>query len=232
MLETVSQSPALRERPDSLNRNRRLTPVVREGDSIGQQRLQGTVVNLDSTAEKSGEVHALLVQRIAIHQDRAAFQQLFAHFAPRVKSYLMGFNLDSERAEDLVQDIMVTLWQKAGQYDPEKARVSTWIFRIARNRFIDQTRKHKYPEVNADDHLGDMEAPEQTDQPLQVQETADRIASALTVLNEDQRQVIDLSFFKEMSHSEIADHLSLPLGTVKSRIRLAFQTMRKELEEI
>ena len=171
------------------------------------------------------------MQQIAQEQDREAFRTLFAHYAPRVKSYLLRFHLTSEQAEDLAQDVMVTLWRKAAQYDPAKAALSTWIFRIARNRFIDQTRKQKYPEVNADDHMGSMVAPEETDQPLMVEQTSFHVQNAMKQLNKEQRAVIELSFFEELSHADIAEKLSLPLGTVKSRIRLAFKVLRTELED-
>ena len=174
--------------------------------------------------------HADLIRKIAADKDREAFRVLYSWYAPRVKSYLMRFKLNAEQAEDLAQEIMVTLWRKAVQYDPAKAAPSTWIFRIARNRFIDQTRKQKYPEVDADDHLQHLAAPETADQPVIDQQIAGNVKAALNTLNADQRQVIELSFFEEMSHSQIAEHLSLPLGTVKSRIRLAFKALRPELE--
>jgi RNA polymerase sigma-70 factor (ECF subfamily) len=176
--------------------------------------------------------HEELVARIAAARDRAAFKQLFAYFAPRLKSYLISLGLDSEKAEDLAQDVMVTVWQKAEQFDPAKAKLSTWMFRIARNRFIDLKRRQKYPEVDADDHLKEFAAPETTDEPVIAGQASLRVRQALTALRPNQRQVIELSFFEELSHSQIAERLALPLGTVKSRIRIAFQTLRKELGEM
>ena len=173
--------------------------------------------------------HEEMIVRVAEVKDKNAFRALFDHFAPRLKSYLMNLGLTGEKAEDVAQDVMVTLWQKATQFDPSKAKVSTWIFRIARNRHIDLIRKQKYPEVNADDHLGNMVAPEKTDEPLEGAQTANLIQNAMSKLKSDQQDVIRLSFFEELSHSEIATKLDLPLGTVKSRIRTAFQTLRREL---
>lgn len=175
--------------------------------------------------------HEELVVRIAERKDKNAFKALFDYFAPRLKSYLINLGLTGEKAEDVAQDVMITLWQKASQFNPEKAKVSTWIFRIARNRHIDLIRKQKYPEVNADDHMGDMVAPEKTDQPLEGAQTANLIQRAMSKLKSDQQDVIKLSFFEELSHSEIAERLELPLGTVKSRIRTAFQTLRREIGE-
>ena len=170
------------------------------------------------------------MHRIASARDKEAFSEVFSYFAPRVKSYLLRFNISSEHAEDLAQEIMVTLWRKAGQYDPAKAALSTWIFRIARNRFIDHSRKQKYPQVNADEHLSRLVAPEETDRPLERQQTSAQVRAALSTLKPEQRAAIELSFVEELSHAEIATRLSLPLGTVKSRIRLAFKAMRTTLE--
>ncbi len=187
--------------------------------------------NMNLATEDNNESHEDLVVKIAKSQDKRAFKTLFFHFAPRIKSYLLNFKINDQKAEDLAQDVMMTMWQKADKFDPEKAKLSTWLFRIARNKFIDHTRRQKYPEVNADDYVKDMVAPEQTDRNLEHKQTSDRIILAMQKLSADQRLVIELSFFKELSHSQIAEKTSLPLGTVKSRIRTAFQTLRKELGE-
>tara|TARA_R110002096_G_scaffold87253_10_gene200379 strand:+ start:110 stop:934 length:825 start_codon:yes stop_codon:yes gene_type:complete len=175
--------------------------------------------------------HDQLMELISRHRDQAAFKVLFRHFAPRVKSFLLGFGVTNSKAEELTQVVMVTLWRKAVQFDPQKAKLSTWIFRIARNKFIDDHRKHKYPLVPLEDHLKDMVAPEKTDQALGEKQEGQRIKTALQKLTSDQRKVIELSFFEELSHSKIAATLSLPLGTVKSRMRTAFGLLRKELRE-
>lgn len=170
-----------------------------------------------------------LAVRVAEHRDRPAFKQLFAYFAPRVKSFLIKQKASDELAEDLTQDVMVTVWEKAKLFDPQKARLSTWIFRIARNKFIDRIRRQKYIEVDADDHTGSMVADEETDVPVIQKQDKARIVNAMRVLKPELQTVIELSFYKDMSHSQIAEHLSLPLGTVKSRIRIAFQKLRVEL---
>ena len=170
-----------------------------------------------------------LAVRVAEDRDRLAFKQLFAYFAPRVKSFLIKQKASDELAEDLTQDVMVTVWEKARLFDPQKARLSTWIFRIARNKYIDRIRRQKYVEVDADDHMGSMVADEETDIPVIQKQDKARVVSAMSVLKPDLQHVIELSFYKDMSHSQIAEHLSLPLGTVKSRIRIAFQKLRVEL---
>lgn len=184
---------------------------------------------MDTGSSSETVSYEQLALRVAKTQDRAAFRALFDHFAPRLKSFLIKLGLGGDKAEDLVQDVMITLWQKANQFDPEKAKLSTWIFRIARNKHIDLMRKQKYPMLNVDDHVAKMVAPEQTDKPLEGRETASHIKDAMDKLKPEQQDVIKLSFFEELSHGEIASRLKLPLGTVKSRIRRAFQTLREEL---
>jgi RNA polymerase sigma-70 factor (ECF subfamily) len=181
---------------------------------------------LVDTQDRSLEALAV---KVALEKDRQAFSVLFAHFAPRLKSWLKGKGLGDRQAEDIAQDVMVTLWQKADRFDPAKARLSTWLFRVARNRFIDLTRKQKYPEVNADDHMADMVAEEESDHQAILGQKQKGVAQALVALSEDQRAVVELSFFEELSHSQIAERLDLPLGTVKSRLRLAFDVLRREL---
>ncbi|MCP5382742.1 MAG: sigma-70 family RNA polymerase sigma factor [Kordiimonadaceae bacterium] len=184
---------------------------------------------MDEPSVFSDYSHEQLVILVARNKDRNAFHQLFDYFAPRIKSYLLNFNISDQGAEDLTQDVMITLWQKADKFDPEKAKISTWLFRVARNKYIDKVRQQKYPEVNADDHIASMIAPEKTDQTIKEQQDRGRIEMAMAVLNDEQRKVIELSFFKELSHSQIAEATNLPLGTVKSRIRMAFQALREEL---
>lgn len=170
-----------------------------------------------------------LAQKVAESRDRAAFKALFAHFAPRIKSFILKQKVSDEVAEDLTQEVMVTVWQKAHLFDPAKARLSTWIFRIARNKFIDKVRRQKYIEVDVDDHIRTVEAAEKTDEPVIQGQDKKRILAAMSTLKPDLRTVIELSFYQDLSHSQIAEQLKLPLGTVKSRIRIAFQKLRVEL---
>lgn len=175
--------------------------------------------------------HGRLLAEIAANRDREAFKVLFAYFAPRLKTWLSNLGMPAERAEDLAQDTLVTVWQKAHLYRPEKAAVSTWIFQIARNKFIDQRRKHKYPEVEVEHYVNELVAADETDAPLRQERISKGVSRALARLNPAQREVVELSFYEELSHSQIARRLQLPLGTVKSRIRIAFELLRKELGE-
>lgn len=161
--------------------------------------------------------------------DRTAFAQLFRHFAPRVKSYLMKSGASSVRAEECAQDVMTTLWQKAALFDPERASVSTWIFTIARNRMIDMVRRDRRPEPEAAPWDRDLE-PDQAEV-YAAAEGSRVLGAALAELPEKQRSMIQSAFYGDLSHSEIALETGLPLGTIKSRIRLALDRLRTRLSE-
>jgi RNA polymerase sigma factor (sigma-70 family) len=177
------------------------------------------------------EAMAGLIEQIARRQDRSAFIQLYKHFAPRVKSFLIGKGLNSATAEDVLQEVMLAIWQKSHLYNPAKAAVSTWIFAISRNKYIDRLRREQRQQCESDEpDLRAGDTMESTDEVLQ-QENKNAVHEALTRLRPEQQEVVVLSFIKGLAHSEIAQHLSLPLGTVKSRIRLAFQHLRNDLGE-
>ncbi len=162
-------------------------------------------------------------------RDKASFASLFRHFAPRVKSYMLRLGSDDSQAEDLAQEAMATVWRKAGQYDPARAAASTWIFTIARNLRIDAFRRTNRPELDPEDPALVPDAPPQGDAVVEQKQNAARIQAALAELPEEQRQVMHMSFFDEKTHSEIAETLDLPLGTVKSRIRLAFGRVKASI---
>jgi RNA polymerase sigma-70 factor (ECF subfamily) len=163
---------------------------------------------------------ALLIA-VAETSDREAFSRLFAHFAPRVKSYLLRQGASPSQAEDVAQETLALLWRKAGLFDPDKARASTWIFRIARNQMIDRHRQRQRPHLDPNDPFLMPDAEPLPDKQASQQEDIATVRSALAELPEKQREVIMLSFFEEEPHPVIAKKLQLPIGTVKSRIRLA-----------
>jgi len=167
---------------------------------------------------------AALIAAIATTRDQAAFAQVFRHFAPRVKAFLMKSGADAALAEECMQDVMATLWHKAHLYDPSRAAVSTWIFTIARNRKIDLLRRYARPEPE-DLPWGPADAPDQADVMVLQQETA-KLADAIRTLPEKQRVLIERAYFGDLTHSEIAAETGLPLGTIKSRIRLALERLR------
>lgn len=181
-----------------------------------------------SVTEAKAEIDfTALMIAVRDRQDRAAFAVLFQHFAPRVKGFLMKSDTDAALAEDCAQDVMAVLWHKAAQYDPARASVATWVFTIARNRRIDVARKARRPEPEALDWWPDHE-PDQADIYEAGQETA-RLVTALGDLPEKQRALIQRAYYGALSHSEIAAETGLPLGTIKSRIRLALDRLRQNM---
>ena len=167
---------------------------------------------------------------IAERGDREAFAQLFSHFAPRVKSYLMRLGAVPEAAEELAQETLLTVWRRASAFDPTRAAASTWIFTIARNLRIDLSRREARG-VPADDPSQHDPGPAAPDDALSSVEDEGRISRALATLPKEQAQVVALAFFADKPHSEIARDLGLPLGTVKSRLRLAMSRLRGALAE-
>jgi RNA polymerase sigma-70 factor (ECF subfamily) len=170
-----------------------------------------------------------LVAAVGRTRDRAAFKELFDHFAPRVKGYLMRLGAGSAVAEDLAQEAMLTLWRKAELFDAGKASASTWIFTIARNLRIDAIRKERRPEIDANDPTFLPQAERHADETMDWTQAEDRLKLALAELPREQARIIELSFLADKPHSAIAQELGLPLGTVKSRIRLAMTRLRAAL---
>lgn len=167
---------------------------------------------------------AALVQRITESQDRAAFGALFTHFAPRIKGFLINSGADATMAEECAQDVMTTLWRKAHQFDPTRASVATWIFTIARNRRIDMLRRQNRPEPE-DLLWGPEPEPDQADV-LAMQQDSANLTRALATLPEAQRDLIEKAYYGDLTQAEIATLTGLPLGTIKSRIRLALDRLR------
>lgn len=166
---------------------------------------------------------------IANNKDKAAFKVLFQHYAPRVKAYMLKLGTENSLADELAQETLLMVWRKAEQFDRSKASPSTWIFTIARNLRIDAFRKLNRPELDPEDPALVPEAEEAADDRVDRIERAAIIREALKDLNDEQAEVIRLSFFEDKSHSVISEELGVPLGTVKSRLRLAFGRIRKTL---
>ena len=171
-----------------------------------------------------------LISAVANNRDRGAFAQLFDHFGPRLHAYLVRLGSDPATADEILQDVMTTLWTKSHLFDPSKSSLATWLYRIARNRRIDTLRRDRL------DFFDPMEAPdipaedEGVDRKIDMQFREERIKDSLSILPEEQLILIRMAFFDDLSHSEIAEKTGLPLGTVKSRIRLAFSKLRRQLE--
>ena len=180
------------------------------------------------TNDKKRNLWITEVHRIRDNADKAAFADLYAHFAPRVKGFLIKSGADGSMAEECAQEVMATLWHKAHLFDPTRASVATWIFTIARNRRIDILRKQRRPEPE-DLTWGPEAEPDQADV-LALQQETQILGQALTALPAAQRELIEQAYFGDMSHSEIAKKTGLPLGTIKSRIRLALERLRQQMK--
>jgi RNA polymerase sigma factor (sigma-70 family) len=170
---------------------------------------------------------ASLLVKVRDHQDRAAFAALFRHFAPRVKAFLMKSGAGAALAEECAQDVMATLWQKAHLFDPSRAGVATWVYTIARNRRIDALRRVRRAEPEELD-WGPEPEPDQAEA-METRQETDRLVRALASLPGPQRTLIERAFYGDLSHSEIAAETGLPLGTIKSRIRLALDKLRHQM---
>lgn len=173
-----------------------------------------------------------LMEAVAIYKDKAAYGELFAYYGPRVKAYLMRLGADNALAEELAQDVMVTVWRKADLFDRTQASVSTWLFRVARNKRIDAIRRTTKPELDPNDPLLLPSAPPAADSLITGAERDQLVRAAIVDLPEEQRQLLHQAFYDGLSHREIAEQTGTPLGTVKSRLRLAFLKLRSKLDSL
>lgn len=181
--------------------------------------------------QSEAQILAALLARVADQRDRTAFAGLFEHFAPRLKAYLMRLGAESGAAEELAQEAMIMVWRKAETFDPRQAGVSTWVFRIARNKRIDALRRERRPEFDPEDPALVPDAPEEADKAVERGQAESRLRRALATLPEEQAEVVRLAYFEDLAHGAVADATGLPLGTVKSRLRLAMARLRSAMQE-
>jgi RNA polymerase sigma-70 factor (ECF subfamily) len=172
-----------------------------------------------------------LVEAIAARQDREAFKALFGHFAPRVAAFARRLGADGQVAEDLAQDVLLTVWRRAAQFDRRRAGAGTWIYTIARNRRIDMIRREARPDFDPADPSLQGEAEAAADDTLAERRREVSLRQAVARLPEEQSRLMRLAYFEDKSHGAIAEELNIPLGTVKSRIRLAKRKLRQMLQD-
>ena len=173
-----------------------------------------------------------LLAAVAERHDRAAFLALFNHFAPRIKGYMKKLGTPESLADELAQDVMFTVWRKAESYDPAKSAVSSWVFAIARNLRIDALRRERRRVLDPNEPLLAPTPAPLPDEQLRSAQQDRRVRALLDNLPREQAAVVNLAFYHGKSHGEIAAHLAIPLGTVKSRMRLAFQHLRDALDPV
>jgi RNA polymerase sigma factor (sigma-70 family) len=175
---------------------------------------------------------APLVQAVALRQDRAAFTEIFDYFTPRLEAYLARLGLSAGEAEEIAQEVMITLWRKANLFDPAKSTLPTWLYRIARNRRIDLTRKTRSEPVDPQSPaILDLADDAALDLSLEGSQRDDIMRTMIATLPNDQKRLVILAFYEGLSHQQIADRTQIPLGTIKSRLRLSFSKLRRALEE-
>jgi RNA polymerase sigma-70 factor (ECF subfamily) len=179
-----------------------------------------------ATADSDDEHFYALLSAVAERQDRDAFAELFGHFAPRLAAFVMRSGAARELAEELAQEAMISVWRKAASFDPSRAAVSTWIFAIVRNKRIDRLRREGRPEIGEEDYLAQYDPQKDALGIVESVETQKNLRLSIGRLPAEQAEVIEKAFYEDKSHSAIAEELNLPLGTVKSRIRLALGRLK------
>ncbi|MBP2300226.1 sigma-70 family RNA polymerase sigma factor [Azospirillum picis] len=173
-----------------------------------------------------------LLVAVGRERDRQAFGVLFGHFAPRLKTYLRRLGCESGGAEELVQEVMLLVWRRAETYDPAQASAGTWVFTIARNKRIDALRREQRPEIDPDDPALVPEPQQPADRRIEVKESSGRLRAALKDLPPEQAALLRMAYFEDKPHSLISIENGIPLGTVKSRLRLAVERLRKALRDV
>ena len=174
-----------------------------------------------------------LLSQIARDRSEAAFRELYAEFAPRVRDYMSRKGADAAMSEDLAQETLLTVWRKASLYSVEKGTPAAWIFTIARNLRIDRLRRQMpWQELCAEDAATIPSEDVQPDEIASQNQRQERVRAVLAMLPAEQREIVTLAFIDGLSHGELASRLALPLGTVKSRMRLAYKKVRETLEDL
>jgi RNA polymerase sigma-70 factor, ECF subfamily len=220
--------------------NRLCDPTPLSSRNLCFTTRQSSMVGLSLGSGASGKsplpayrgIMADLLRRVAEQADSAAFRELYETFGPRVKAYMMRKGADPATAEDLAQETLLTVWRKAALYAGDKGSMTTWVFTIARNLRIDRLRREVPWQELPEGRSAEASSEALPDELLEEKERSSRVQSALDRLPSDQREVVVLAYIEGLSQSEIATRLELPLGTVKSRMRIAYQKVRTALEGI
>ncbi|MCL7999912.1 sigma-70 family RNA polymerase sigma factor [Brucella sp. 21LCYQ03] len=184
----------------------------------------------ERTASESQPSMEELMLAVSSQRDMDAFEMIFKHFAPRIKAYMSKLSADAQTAEELMQETMITVWNKADQFDFSKGALSTWIFTIARNQRIDAVRRARRPQFDPTDPAFVPDEEQAADKVIVDRQSAIELRAAIASLPEEQSTLLELAYFEDSTHSAIAKKLNLPLGTVKSRLRLAFSKLRAALD--
>ena len=198
-------------------------------DTAMQRDSTPDVRAVETTAD--GRSLAALVDAVAKTRDRQAFGALFDHLMPRVKAYAMRLGASGPAAEEVAQEVMLLIWRKADSFDPARATVSTWVFTITRNKRIDLLRRESRPALDPDDPMLVPDSPRPADETIERDAAEIRLRAAIRNLPPEQAELLSMAYFEDRSHSAIAAATNLPLGTVKSRIRLALDRLRRSFKD-
>jgi RNA polymerase sigma-70 factor (ECF subfamily) len=185
-----------------------------------------------STGNSSQAPFDQLLLQVARNRCADAFATLFSHFGPRIEAYLRRLGAQPAQAEDLAQDVMMTVWQRAVQFDQERAPVGAWIFAIARNRLIDVQRRNGREKVVLDQPSVADVIEGKAEEALYLNEIERHLRKAMTALPHEQTVLLRQGYYEDKSQSTLADEHRLPLGTIKSRQRLALAKLRRLLVEL
>ena len=187
-------------------------------------------IKADTFSANTDDDLTLCVELVGKNQDKLAFNSIFRYFAPRLKSFLVKAGSTDSQAEEVIQEVMIAVWTKSSTYDSNKSSVSTWIYTIARNKRIDKIRKEKRHYLSESDE--GLEIPVDSTQEKEIfsAQVSNSLKKYMANLPEEQSKLLKLSYFYNKTHADISTELKIPLGTVKSRIRLALTKMRHLVE--
>ena len=203
-------------------------PAVTEKSAAKTVQLRGKDETDSAAVERAAETD--LLEKLQSQQSSAVFDELFRRFAPKLKSYLISLGSAHDTAESVVQDVMTTVWTKSHLFDSSKASARTWIFTLVRNRYIDLKRAEAR-QSKAYDQYAESGIETETSSEIQLNHTAgQQVSLLLKKLPKEQAEILLMAYVEGKSHREIAEQLGVPIGTTKSRVRLAFQRLRKLME--
>lgn len=197
-------------------------------DQPVSQRLRKDILKVTTPQTPQISEQTTLMLAVRDQRDKVAFGKLFDYFAPRLKGFIMRSGTSAAQAEDIVQEVMLTVWRKSEQFDPHRAQVTAWVYQIARNRQIDVIRKERRP--LPDELMIPPDLEPDAGQIMAVDQEAEQLKQAIARLTPAQREMIEQAYIGDLTHQEISAQTGLPLGTIKSRIRLGLDRLRHDLK--
>ena len=230
-MQSLATTPGRLRRRSYMSVSGQRRPETRRAEPIGKPAVAAGAGDTANGPDMT--VMADCLRSIAEHRSREAFEDLFRFYAPRVKGLLIRSGATPQAAEEVMQETMVLVWRKAALFDPAKASASTWIYTIARNKRFDMLRREKRPELDPEDPFfaGSGAAPD-GEAACSVAERDRIVRDHMKTLPDEQLLLVQKAFYEDMTHQAIAAELDLPLGTVKSRIRIALRGLRQKLSGV